>query len=81
MRKNISLGSPSLGYAAEVILRGQVQALVLGAPRYQHTGLVMMFRQNAGAWETNTLVKGSQVSAEHVDYEGANRGILDPERF
>nr|KAF6440841.1 integrin subunit alpha M [Rousettus aegyptiacus] len=59
-RVDSDMNDAYLGYAAEVILRGQVQALVLGAPRYQHTGLVMMFRQNAGAWETNTLVKGSQ---------------------
>lgn len=75
------LRSPSSGYAAEVILRSRVQSLVLGAPRYQHTGLVVMFRENAGVWETNTVIKGSQVSAEHVVHECTNRGILGAERF
>lgn len=57
--------SPSSGYAAEVILRSRVQNLVLGAPRYQHTGLVVMFRESAGTWESSGVIKGSQVSAEH----------------
>lgn len=51
-----------------------MQNLVLGAPRYQHTGLVVMFRENAGTWETNTVIKGSQVSAEYVEHKCANRG-------
>uniref|UniRef100_A0A452QX68 Integrin subunit alpha M n=1 Tax=Ursus americanus TaxID=9643 RepID=A0A452QX68_URSAM len=49
-----------LGYAAEVILRSRVQNLVLGAPRYQHIGLVVMFRENAGTWEATSVIKGSQ---------------------
>lgn len=53
-----------------------MQNLVLGAPRYQHTGLVVMFRENAGTWETNTVIKGSQVSAEYVEHKCANRGTL-----
>uniref|UniRef100_A0A8C6CK09 Integrin subunit alpha M n=1 Tax=Moschus moschiferus TaxID=68415 RepID=A0A8C6CK09_MOSMO len=49
-----------LGYAAEVTLRNRVQNLFLGAPRYQHIGLVVIFRQNAGVWEKNAEIKGSQ---------------------
>ncbi|XP_061257747.1 integrin alpha-M isoform X3 [Bos javanicus] len=49
-----------LGYAAEVTLRNRVQHLFLGAPRYQHIGLVVIFRQNAGVWQKNAEIKGSQ---------------------
>uniref|UniRef100_A0A8I6A686 Integrin subunit alpha D n=1 Tax=Rattus norvegicus TaxID=10116 RepID=A0A8I6A686_RAT len=49
-----------LGYASAVISRNRVQSLVLGAPRYQHIGLVVMFKQNFGAWEPHTDIKGSQ---------------------
>lgn len=70
------LRSPSSGYAAEVVWRSRVQNLVLGAPRYQHTGLAVMFRENAGTWESNGFIKGSQVSAEYVEHKCANRGTL-----
>ena len=73
------LRSPSSGYAAEVILSSRVQNLVLGAPRYRHTGMVVMFKENAGTWETNAIIKGSQVSAEHVEHKCTNRDILGAE--
>nr|XP_035974883.1 integrin alpha-M isoform X6 [Halichoerus grypus] len=59
-RVDSDMNDAYLGYAAEVILRSRVQNLVLGAPRYQHTGLVVMFRENAGTWENNAVIKGSQ---------------------
>nr|XP_025709856.1 integrin alpha-M-like isoform X2 [Callorhinus ursinus] len=78
-RVDSDMNDAYLGYAAEVILRSRVQNLVLGAPRYQHTGLVVIFRENAGTWETNALIKGSQVSTGHVEYKCANRGSLGAE--
>nr|KAF6294804.1 integrin subunit alpha M [Pipistrellus kuhlii] len=63
-------------YAAEVISRGRVQTLALGAPRYQHTGRVVMFRQSAGAWELNGDVKGSQIGS----YFGASLCSVDVDR-
>ncbi|XP_062957175.1 integrin alpha-M [Cynocephalus volans] len=65
-----------LGYAATVILQNQVQSLVLGAPRYQHIGLVVMFRQNAGAWESKGDVRGSQIGS----YFGASLCSVDMDR-
>ncbi|XP_008683561.1 integrin alpha-M isoform X1 [Ursus maritimus] len=62
-----------LGYAAEVILRSRVQNLVLGAPRYQHIGLVIMFRENAGTWEATSVIKGSQIGS----YFGASLCSVD----
>ncbi|KAF3814075.1 hypothetical protein GH733_018107 [Mirounga leonina] len=72
-RVDSDMNDAYLGYAAEVILRSRVQNLVLGAPRYQHTGLVVMFRENAGTWETNTVIKGSQIGS----YFGASLCSVD----
>ncbi|XP_047389040.1 integrin alpha-M isoform X2 [Sciurus carolinensis] len=72
-RVNSDMNDAYLGYAAAVILRNRVQSLVLGAPRYQHIGLVMMFRQNAGAWETNADIKGNQIGS----YFGASLCSVD----
>uniref|UniRef100_A0A8C6QNZ6 Integrin alpha M n=1 Tax=Nannospalax galili TaxID=1026970 RepID=A0A8C6QNZ6_NANGA len=59
-RMDSDMNDAYLGYASAVILRNRVPNLLLGAPRYQHTGLVVMFRENAGAWEPHTDIKGSQ---------------------
>ncbi|XP_004692013.1 PREDICTED: integrin alpha-M [Condylura cristata] len=65
-----------LGYAVEIISRNQVQSLVLGAPRYQHMGLVMMFRQNVRVWETKSSIQGSQIGS----YFGASLCSVDVDR-
>uniref|UniRef100_A0A8C6HYU7 Integrin alpha M n=1 Tax=Mus spicilegus TaxID=10103 RepID=A0A8C6HYU7_MUSSI len=59
-RVDSDMNDAYLGYASAVILRNRVQSLVLGAPRYQHIGLVVMFRENFGTWEPHTSIKGSQ---------------------
>ena len=58
-----------------------MQNLFLGAPRYQHIGLVVIFRQNAGVWEKNAEIKGSQVSAECVGHGCTNRSTLGTKGF
>ncbi|XP_042777220.1 integrin alpha-M-like isoform X2 [Panthera leo] len=75
-RVDSDMNDAYLGYAAEVIWRSRVQNLVLGAPRYQHTGLVVMFRENAGTWEANTVIKGSQIGS----YFGASLCSVDMDR-
>uniref|UniRef100_A0AC11CJC6 Integrin subunit alpha M n=1 Tax=Ovis aries TaxID=9940 RepID=A0AC11CJC6_SHEEP len=65
-----------LGYAVEVTSRNWVQNLFLGAPRYQHIGLVVIFRQNAGVWEKNAEIKGSQIGS----YFGASLCSVDVNR-
>ena len=75
------LNSSSSGYAVEVTSRNRVQNLFLGAPRYQHIGLVVIFRQNAGVWQKSTEIKGSQVSAECVGHRCTNRSTLGTEGF
>uniref|UniRef100_A0A673URF8 Integrin subunit alpha M n=1 Tax=Suricata suricatta TaxID=37032 RepID=A0A673URF8_SURSU len=60
-RVDSDMNDAYLGYAAEVIWRSRMQKnVVLGAPRYQHTGLVVMFKENAGTWESSAVIKGSQ---------------------
>ncbi|XP_057551243.1 integrin alpha-M [Hippopotamus amphibius kiboko] len=75
-RVDTDMNDAYLGYAAEVILRNRVQNLLLGAPRYQHVGLVVMFKQNARAWEKNTEIKGSQIGS----YFGASLCSVDVDR-
>ncbi|KAG5195262.1 hypothetical protein R6Z07F_018825 [Ovis aries] len=65
-----------LGYAVEVTSRNWVQNLFLGAPRYQHIGLVVIFRQNAGVWEKNAEIKGRQIGS----YFGASLCSVDVNR-
>ncbi|XP_021517702.1 integrin alpha-M [Meriones unguiculatus] len=72
-RVDSDMNDAYLGYASAVILRSRSQSLVLGAPRYQHTGLVVMFRQNFGAWEPHTDIKGSQIGS----YFGASLCAVD----
>ncbi|XP_045399204.1 integrin alpha-M isoform X1 [Lemur catta] len=72
-RVDSDMNDAYLGYAATVILRNRVQSLVLGAPRYQHIGLVVMFRQNADTWEFNANIKGSQIGS----YFGASLCSVD----
>ncbi|KAM6155079.1 integrin alpha-M-like [Rhynchocyon petersi] len=75
-RVDSEMNDAYLGYAAEVILRSRVQNLVLGAPRYQHTGMVVMFKQSAGKWENSAVIKGSQIGS----YFGASLCSVDVDR-
>ncbi|CAO2583473.1 Integrin alpha-M [Lemmus lemmus] len=72
-RVDSDMNDAYLGYSSAVIMRSRVQSLVLGAPRYQHTGLVVMFRQNFGAWEPQANIKGSQIGS----YFGASLCSVD----
>nr|XP_004671094.2 integrin alpha-M isoform X2 [Jaculus jaculus] len=72
-RVDSDMNDAYLGYASAVILRNRIQSLVLGAPRYQHTGLVVMFRQNSGIWEPHTNIKGIQIGS----YFGASLCSVD----
>ncbi|XP_036134505.1 integrin alpha-M-like isoform X1 [Molossus molossus] len=75
-RVDSDMNDAYLGYAAEVVLWGRVQTLVLGAPRYQHTGMVVMFRQSANVWETSSVIKGTQIGS----YFGASLCSVDVDR-
>ncbi|XP_054549697.1 integrin alpha-M-like [Talpa occidentalis] len=75
-RVDSDMNDAYLGYAVEVILQNQVHSLVLGAPRYQHIGLVVMFKENARVWETKTSIQGSQIGS----YFGASLCSVDMDR-
>uniref|UniRef100_P11578 Integrin alpha-M n=1 Tax=Cavia porcellus TaxID=10141 RepID=ITAM_CAVPO len=75
-RVNSDMNDAYLGYAAAVIMKNWGQNLVLGAPRYQHTGLVVMFKENFGAWESSANIQGSQIGS----YFGASLCSVDMNR-
>ncbi|KAM4829469.1 integrin alpha-M [Thomomys bottae] len=72
-RVNSDMNDAYLGYSSAVILRNKVQSLVLGAPRYQHIGLVVMFKKNFRAWEPSMDIEGSQIGS----YFGASLCSVD----
>ncbi|KAM5227755.1 integrin alpha-M-like [Ctenodactylus gundi] len=72
-RADSDMNDAYLGYAAAVIVKNWGQSLVLGAPRYQHVGLVIMFRQNTGTWEARAEIQGSQIGS----YFGASLCSVD----
>lgn len=61
---SLVLSSAPSGYSSELTLWKGVQSLVLGAPRYQHTGKVVLFTQTSTQWEPRAEVVGSQVSVQ-----------------
>ncbi|XP_036614805.1 integrin alpha-D-like [Trichosurus vulpecula] len=65
-----------LGYSAMIAIWNGVQRLVLGAPRYQHTGKVVVFTSVGGTWEQEAEVKGTQVGS----YFGATLCPIDVNR-
>ncbi|XP_072452919.1 integrin alpha-D isoform X2 [Notamacropus eugenii] len=65
-----------LGYSAMVAIWNGVQKLVLGAPRYQHTGKIIVFTNVGDIWEQEAEVKGTQVGS----YFGATICPIDVNR-
>uniref|UniRef100_A0A5F8HGK3 Integrin subunit alpha D n=1 Tax=Monodelphis domestica TaxID=13616 RepID=A0A5F8HGK3_MONDO len=62
-----------LGYSTTVATWNRVQRLVLGAPRYQHTGKVIVFTDVDGTWKQEAEVKGTQIGS----YFGATLCSID----
>ncbi|XP_004706067.1 integrin alpha-M [Echinops telfairi] len=75
-RVDSDMNDAYLGYAMGVISQNQIESLVLGAPRHQHTGLVVMFKRTAGTWANSTMIKGSQIGS----YFGASLCSVDMDR-
>ncbi|XP_032957028.1 integrin alpha-X [Rhinolophus ferrumequinum] len=65
-----------LGYATELALWKGVQSLVLGAPRHQHTGKVVIFTQASRQWKPKAEVTGTQIGS----YFGASLCSVDVDR-
>ncbi|XP_059809341.1 integrin alpha-M-like [Hypanus sabinus] len=63
-----------LGYSVERAVYGNSTLYVVGAPRYQHKGKVVVFGQGGNeTWEPKQHIKGEQIGS----YFGAEIGVLD----
>ncbi|KAK7812106.1 hypothetical protein U0070_004567 [Myodes glareolus] len=60
-QENVDMRDAYLGYSTALAFRKGVHSLVLGAPRHQHTGKVVIFTQESGQWRPKSEVSGTQV--------------------
>ncbi|XP_030781267.1 integrin alpha-X-like [Rhinopithecus roxellana] len=63
-QENVDMRDSYLGYSTELAFWKGVQNLVLGAPRYQHTGKAAIFIQVSGQWRLKAEVTGTQVGRD-----------------
>ncbi|XP_066131842.1 integrin alpha-X isoform X1 [Saccopteryx bilineata] len=75
-QENVDMRDSYLGYSTELALWKGVQSLVLGAPRHQHTGKVVIFTQTSGQWKMKAEVRGTQIGS----YFGASLCSVDVDR-
>ncbi|XP_008046607.1 integrin alpha-D isoform X2 [Carlito syrichta] len=75
-QENVDMRDSYLGYSTELALCKGVQSLVLGAPRHQHTGKVIMFTQESRQWRPKAEVTGTQIGS----YFGASLCSVDVDR-
>ncbi|KAL3995845.1 TBC1 domain family member 20 [Sarotherodon galilaeus] len=62
-----------MGYSVSVGERGGVSLYFTGAPRFQHTGQVVLFKQNSNNWTTAQRITGDQIGS----YFGAELCSVD----
>ncbi|XP_076697055.1 integrin alpha-D [Callospermophilus lateralis] len=72
-QENVDMRDSYLGYSSELALWKGVHSLVLGAPRHQHTGKVVIFTQISRQWRPKAEVTGTQVGS----YFGASLCSVD----
>ncbi|XP_048189029.1 integrin alpha-X-like [Perognathus longimembris pacificus] len=72
-KENVDMRDAYLGYSTQVVLWKGARSLVMGAPRYQHTGKVVMFTQESGQWQPNAEITGTQIGS----YFGASLCSVD----
>ncbi|XP_064218755.1 integrin alpha-D isoform X3 [Aotus nancymaae] len=72
-QENVDVRDSYLGYSTQLALWKGVQSLVLGAPRYQHTGKAVIFTQVSRRWRMKAEVTGTQVGS----YFGASLCSVD----
>ncbi|XP_043824321.1 integrin alpha-D-like [Dromiciops gliroides] len=73
---NKDMNDAYLGYSTEAFTWNRAESLVLGAPRYQHVGMVVIFVMSYGTWVQKTEVKGTQIGS----YFGATLCPVDLNR-
>uniref|UniRef100_A0A8C0R4Q1 Integrin alpha-D-like n=1 Tax=Canis lupus dingo TaxID=286419 RepID=A0A8C0R4Q1_CANLU len=59
-QENVDMRDSYLGYSTELAFWKGVQSLILGAPRHQHTGKVVIFTQASEQWRPKAEVSGTQ---------------------
>nr|XP_048311033.1 integrin alpha-X-like isoform X4 [Myodes glareolus] len=72
-QENVDMRDAYLGYSTALAFRKGVHSLVLGAPRHQHTGKVVIFTQESGQWRPKSEVSGTQIGS----YFGASLCSVD----
>uniref|UniRef100_A0A8C0L9E3 Integrin subunit alpha X n=1 Tax=Canis lupus dingo TaxID=286419 RepID=A0A8C0L9E3_CANLU len=75
-QENVDMRDSYLGYSAELAFWKGVQSLILGAPRHQHTGKVVIFTQASEQWRPKAEVSGTQIGS----YFGASLCTVDVDR-
>ncbi|XP_004479487.2 LOW QUALITY PROTEIN: integrin alpha-X [Dasypus novemcinctus] len=75
-QENTDMEDSYLGYSTELALWKGVQNLILGAPRYQHTGKAVIFTQKLRQWVLKAEVTGTQIGS----YFGASLCAVDVNR-
>ncbi|KAK2097938.1 hypothetical protein P7K49_023389 [Saguinus oedipus] len=72
-QENVDMRDSYLGYSTQLALWRGAQSLVLGAPRYQHTGKAVIFTQVSRQWRMKAEVMGTQIGS----YFGASLCSVD----
>uniref|UniRef100_A0A8C0L476 Integrin alpha-D-like n=1 Tax=Canis lupus dingo TaxID=286419 RepID=A0A8C0L476_CANLU len=75
-QENVDMRDSYLGYSTELAFWKGVQSLILGAPRHQHTGKVVIFTQASEQWRPKAEVSGTQIGS----YFGASLCTVDVDR-
>uniref|UniRef100_A0A8C9CEA9 Integrin subunit alpha D n=1 Tax=Phocoena sinus TaxID=42100 RepID=A0A8C9CEA9_PHOSS len=75
-QEHADMSDSYLGYSTELAVWKGVHSLVLGAPRHQHTGKVVIFTQVSGQWRPKAEVTGTQIGS----YFGASLSSVDVDR-
>uniref|UniRef100_A0A8C2QLD9 Integrin, alpha D n=1 Tax=Cricetulus griseus TaxID=10029 RepID=A0A8C2QLD9_CRIGR len=71
--ENVDMRDAYLGYSTALAFWKGVYSLVLGAPRHQHTGKVVIFTQKSQKWRPKSEVSGTQIGS----YFGASLCSVD----
>uniref|UniRef100_F1N6B8 Integrin subunit alpha D n=1 Tax=Bos taurus TaxID=9913 RepID=F1N6B8_BOVIN len=72
-QEHVDMRDSYLGYSTELALWRGAQSLILGAPRHQHTGKVVLFTQVSRQWRPQAEVTGTQIGS----YFGASLCSVD----
>ncbi|KAL1788084.1 integrin alpha-D [Sigmodon hispidus] len=75
-QENVDMRDAYLGYSTALAFWKGVYSLVLGAPRHQHTGKVVIFTQESRQWRPKSEVSGKQIGS----YFGASLCSVDMDR-